>query len=75
MILMDIFATLEMLQNDMLAAGILTEWAGTPWLFRIRLYTPLFQLTSSSSVAQGFILAVFSGKLLHNMEDPDKTVP
>lgn len=75
MILMHIFTTLEMLWNDMLAAEILTEGAGTPWVFTIRLYTPLFQLTSFSSVAQGFILAVFPGKLLHNPEDPDKTVP
>lgn len=37
------------------------EWAENLWQFPIRLYTPLFQLSSFSSVAQGFILAVFLG--------------
>lgn len=36
-------------------------WVNWHSVTRIRLYTPLFQLTSFSSVAQGFILAVFSG--------------
>lgn len=51
------------------------EWAEPLWPFRIRLYTPLCQLTYFASVAQGFILAVFSGKLLQNLEGPDKTLP
>lgn len=36
------------------------DWAETLWPFRIRLYTPVFQLISS--VVQGFFVAVFSGK-------------